>query len=162
LTHHVVAHEPPLFNVLRDDPQYAAELTEVLAAMRHAAECIESGRPEEGAAYFADHIGFGPGVWDGVFSAEQRATMVANADTWLDQSRDPRRLALSLDDLATTDVQVLITRGDRSPVLYAPALDRLLATAPGLASLTIGGCGHAVAHTHPVELAAAINDFVAS
>ena len=161
LVHHVVAHEPPLFNVLRDDPRYATDLAEALAGMRHAAECIENGRPEEGAAYFAEHIGFGPGVWDGVFSSEQRATMVANADTWLDQSRDPRRLALSLEDLATTDVPVLITRGDRSPALYAPALDRLLATAPNLSSLTIDGCGHAVAHTHPTEFAAAINDFVA-
>ena len=72
-------------------------------------------RAEEGAAYFAEHIGFGPGVWDGVFSAEQRATMVTNADTWLDQSRDPRRLSLSLDDLATTDVPVLITRATAAP-----------------------------------------------
>ena len=162
LVHHVVAHEPPLFAVLRDDPLHAATLADVLAAMQHAADCIESGRPEEGAAYFVEHVGFGPGVWDGVFDDEERAIIVANADTWLDQYRDPRRLALSLDDLAATEVPVLITRGNRSPALYGPALDRVLAAAPVLSSLTIDGCGHAVAHTHPAELAAAINEFVAS
>ena len=160
LVHHVVAHEPPLFGVLRGDPVHEDQLASVLDAMRHAADLIEADRQGDGAAYFVEHVGFGPGVWDGVFSADARATMVANADTWLDQYRDPRRLALSLQDVAALEVPTLITRGNRSPALYGPALDRVLEAAPSLQQLTIDGCGHAVAHTHPAELAAAVNDFV--
>ena len=38
LVHHVVAHEPPLFAVLRGDPVHGPRLESVLAAMQRAAE----------------------------------------------------------------------------------------------------------------------------
>jgi pimeloyl-ACP methyl ester carboxylesterase len=160
VVHHVVAHEPPLFAVLRGRPEHAERLDEVMRSMQEAAALIEGGAAEEAAEMFVERVGFGPGAWQQVFSEEDRAEMVSNADTWLDQYRDPQRLAVSLELLASLTVPVLITRGTQSPELYGPALDLVLAGAAQLSSTTIAGCGHAVAHTHPAELAAAVHDFV--
>jgi pimeloyl-ACP methyl ester carboxylesterase len=162
LVHHVVAHEPPLFAVLRGHPEHEARLGEVMDAMRQVADLIEQGAAERAAPLFVERVGFGPGVWEGVFSDEDRSVMVSNADTWLDQYRDPQRLALSIEQLASMSTPVLFTRGTISPELYGAALDVVLAGAPRIASATIAGCGHAVAHTHPGQLAAIVNDFVGS
>jgi pimeloyl-ACP methyl ester carboxylesterase len=139
--------------VLRDDPRHQAVLAASRAAMAETAALIEAGEAERAVELFVERVAFGPGVWAGTFTAEQRATMVANADTWLDQFRDPDRLALPLGDLAGVTVPVVVTRGDRSPAIYGPTLDRLLEACPTFGVRTIAGAGHAAPLTHPAELA---------
>ena len=155
-----VVHEPPLFAVLKRDKQNAALLESVGASMAEAARLIELGHGEDGARTFVDDVAFGPGSWENTFNDDQRATMVANAGTWLDQYRDPDRLALSPTRLAEADRPLLITRGTQSPAIYGPSLDIALAGAPNVACSYIDGAGHAAPLTHPDDLARVITDFI--
>lgn len=155
-----VVHEPPLFAVLRSHPEHGGLLESVGASMSEAARLIEVGEAAAGARRFVEEVGFGSGTWTTTFDQHHREVMVANAQTWLDQYRDPNRLALAPERLATAERPILVTRGTASPPIYGPSLDLVLAAAAGLASTFIDGAGHAAPLTHPRELARVILDFV--
>lgn len=155
-----VVHEPPLFATLKCDPQHAALLESVGASMAEAARLIELGDLDHGVQTFVDDVAFGPGSWENVFNDHQRASMVANAGTWLDQYRDPDRLALSPTRLAEASRPLLITRGTQSPAIFGTSLDIALAGASNVACSYIEGAGHAAPLSHPDDLARVISDFV--
>jgi pimeloyl-ACP methyl ester carboxylesterase len=92
--------------------------------------------------------------------ARMRATRVANAATWLDQSRDPERLALSPELLAHSPLPVLLTQGDRSPEAFGPGVDRLAAATPHATRRTLAGAGHFPQLTHPQAFAHCLGDFL--
>ncbi|TPW12718.1 MAG: alpha/beta hydrolase fold protein [Acidimicrobiaceae bacterium] len=155
-----VVHEPPLFATLKGHPQYGPLLESVGASMTEAARLIEGGRAEEGAELFVNEVAFGPGAWANTFDGNHRSTMISNAATWLDQYRDPNRLALSPARLADATRPLLITRGTASPPIYGPSLDIALAGAPRVASTFINGAGHAAPLTHSDDLVRAITAFI--
>ncbi len=117
-----VVHEPPLFATLKGLPQHEMLLATASAAMADAAELIEAGHLEEGARLFVEEVAFGPGCWENTFDEAHRAAMIANAHTWLDQYRDPDRLALSPARLADAERPLLITRGTASTAAATPIL----------------------------------------
>ena len=148
----VVAYEPPIFGVLRGRPEYADLIAGVTASMAAAAELIAGGQAEAGVQLFVEEVAFGPGAWERVFTADTRAVMVANAGTWLDQYRDPQRLALAPDRLGTARCPVAITSGTNSLPAFGASLDLALAAVPTVERRTIVGAAHAAPHTHPGEL----------
>ena len=155
-----VVHEPPLFATLKGRAEFDSLREPVSTAMAEAARLIELGQLEAGAQLFVDQVAFGPGSWQRTFDDSHRAIMLANAATWLDQYRDPNRLALAPDRLAGAKRPLTITRGTTSPPIYGPSLDLVLAGAPNLASTFIVGAGHAAPLTHPDDLVGIIVDFI--
>ncbi|SHE68035.1 alpha/beta fold hydrolase [Streptoalloteichus hindustanus] len=145
----VTAHEPPLFALLREDPAAAAPLAEAAGWMRRAAELIESGDAEGGARAFVEHVGFGAGAWEGLFGPEARATIVRNAHTWLDQHRDPDRLAVDPSALANAGVPVAVTTGTATLPTYRAVVAALTRRLPELTVLPVSGAGHAPHISHP-------------
>lgn len=148
----VVAHEPPMFAVLKDRPEYQTLLATVSSAMAEAARLIESGEPARAAELFVNEVAFGRDAWSTIFGPEDRATMVANAPTWLDQYRDPDRLALSPSLLATATQPLVVTRGTASLTIFDASLDLALSAVPTVQSHRIDGAGHAAPLTHPDAL----------
>ncbi|MFI0468361.1 alpha/beta fold hydrolase [Saccharopolyspora sp. 5N102] len=151
----LVVHEPPLFALLAGtDAQPLFD--EVRRRMGRVVELLEAGEDERATELFVDEVGFGPGTWEQVLDSVQRRTFVTHADTWLDQARDPDRLALGIDRLGGIRVPTLITRGDLGLPWYGPVMEILTRSIPGVRSRTIAGCGHAPHLTQPERFASAI------
>ena len=157
----VAVHEPPLLAWLDRDPATRPLLAATRAAMADAVALLEAGDLEAGARRFAEDVGFGPGSWEGLFDDEQRATFVANAGTWLDQARDPDRLAATEEALAGYPGPVLITTGDRTPPHYPPVMRWLHAALPTSRLVTVPGAGHAPHLSHPAAYAEVLAAFLA-
>jgi len=155
----VSLHEPPLFGVLADAPQHAALQRASKDAMARAAALIAAGEPAQGARVFAQEVALVDQPWEDVMDARMRATWVANAATWLDQSRDPERLALSPEMLAGSALPVLLTSGTASPPAFEPGVARLAAATRHATRRTLAEAGHFPQLTHPEALASVLATF---
>jgi len=144
----VVAHEPPLFQLLGSDPACASMLDEVGRRVGAVTQRIVGGDHEGAAEQFAETVALGPGAW-AQLPPETRRTMVENAPTFLDETRDPEALTLDLGSLRNCERPVLLTSGDQSPPAFAPVIARLAEALPRAEVVTLAGAGHVPQVTHP-------------
>ena len=152
----VLVHEPPLFATLSTEDD---ELRLAAARrMREAAELLGFGDVEAGARTFVEHVGFGAGSWLGLFDAEQRATMMANAETWLDQYRDPDRLAVDPSALAGLGVPITVTTGGDTLPVYRAVVRAITEQLPEARVRVIPGAGHAPQLSHPAAFVEAVRE----
>ncbi|MGH3780768.1 MAG: alpha/beta fold hydrolase, partial [Pseudonocardiaceae bacterium] len=159
LTGGLLMHEPPLFALLRGDTSTLHLAEEVGEQLRRAADLITAGAVAEGVRHFVDHAAFGPGTWDMLFTSETRRTCLANADTWLDQSRDPTRLAVRPELLADYAHPLVVSHGDASPPSYGLIVKLIVAALPRSRLRVLGGAGHAPHLSHPADFAELILTF---
>jgi pimeloyl-ACP methyl ester carboxylesterase len=153
LTGGLLVHEPPLFTLLRADDATRALADQATEQMHNAAALIERGLVAEGLRTFVDGAAFGPGTWDGLFTPGIRQICIDNADTWLDQSRDPERLAVRPELLAGYPHPFVISHGSASLPTYGPVAERVAAAVPGAIRHVVQGAGHAPHLSHPEEFA---------
>jgi esterase len=149
----VIVHEPPLYGLLIGDEHWDAVRREAASMMADIAQVIERGDLETAARRFVDEVAFGPGSWSGLLGAGDRATMLANADTWLDQSRDPDRLTLDVTPLSESSIPVTVTTGSHSVPAFGEVARRLVAQLPTSELVTIDGAGHGAHISHPGRFA---------
>jgi pimeloyl-ACP methyl ester carboxylesterase len=161
LTGGILVHEPPLFTLLHEDAATRPLADQATEHMRHAAALIERGLVADGLRTFVDGAAFGPGTWDGVFTPAIRQICIDNADTWLDQSRDPERLAVRPELLAGYPHPFVISHGDAGLPTYGPVALRVAAAVPGALRHVVAGAGHAPHLTHPVVFAELVLDTAA-
>ena len=149
------AHEPPLVSLAADDPEVATFGDAVPPVL----ELIGSGEPEAAAREFVEIV-LGPGAWE-MMAEGERATMVANADTFAGEALDPAWADIDLDALSGITVPVLLTQGDQSPPMFAKIIARLAAAMDNAAVRTLPGAGHVPHATHPADYVAMISRFAA-
>lgn len=154
----VMAHEPPLFSLLRDDPATAPLLQDVNERIAAVVARIARGDHEGAAEQFMETVALGPGTW-ATLPPEARQTIVENAPTFLDEANDPEQLALDLGWLQSFSRPALLTRGDQSPPLFAPVVTRLAAALSNAEVAVFRGAGHIPHVTHPDAYAEAIMGF---
>ena len=153
-------HEPPLFDLLRDDPK-TKPLTEGLdERILAVVSDLAAGNMEEGARRFVDTVAIGPGAWDNFVPDEAKRTLINNAPTFLDETRDPELLTIDLSALAQFSRPVLLTDGSESPPIFVPVLDKLAAVLPNATRKTLADAGHLPHLTHPQEYVEAIVEFI--
>ena len=80
-------------------------------------ELIERGEAETAAREFVENVAVGPGAWE-MMTPEERASLVANADTFAGEQRDPEWADADLDAFSRITVPVLLTQGDQSPRFF--------------------------------------------
>ncbi len=149
------AHEPPLFGLVAADPAVAAAQEEFAAVV----ELLSAGDMEGGARRFVDMI-LGPGAWDHQLPPEVRQTVINNAPTWLDETRDPEALTLDPVPLAHFSRPALLSTGSASPPFFAPVVAGLAETIPGVRQHTYEGAGHIPHQTHSDQFVDAVTSFV--
>ena len=88
----IIAHEPPLFSLLANDPSVAPMLDEVGKRIGAVVERIASGDDAGAARQFVETVALGPGGWDRL-SPDLKETFITNAPTFLDEAHDPEQLA---------------------------------------------------------------------
>lgn len=137
----LIAHEPPLFPLLAGT-EFEPALAEVQARVAAVIELLEDGDDEAGARLFVETIAFGPGAWDRQLTPEMRAVVIANAPTWLDETRDPDSLQMDPNDLAGFDRPALLTSGTESAPFFGPVVDIVAEPLLQAERITIEGADH--------------------
>ena len=144
----LIVHEPPLVGLLRGDPTVAQILEAVSERVSRVVELLAAGDMAAGARRFVEDLAFGPGAWDQLPPQAQK-TFIANAPTWLDESRDPDALTIDLATLKTFDRPTLLTQGDASPPMFKPIAQRVADAMPNASRHTFKGAGHVPHMSHP-------------
>lgn len=90
----LIAHEPPLFSLLADNPAVVPMLGRVRQKIKAVIERITSGDHAGAVEQFADTVALGPAAWRRL-PHEARQTMTDNAPTFLDEAPTPYPLTLS-------------------------------------------------------------------
>jgi len=150
-------HEPPLFDILRDDPKTNPLAEELDARILPVINDLAAGNM--GIVRFIEMI-LGDGAWDNFIPYEAKRTLINNAPTFLDETRDPETLKIDTQALARFERPALLTGGSESPPFFAPVLDKLAAVLPNATRKTLPGDGHLPHITHPQEYVALITEFV--
>ena len=152
----LIAHEPPLFSLLGNDPGLAPLLADVRSKFGAVVERIASGDHTGATERFVKTVA--PGTWATLPPDVQRV-MIENAPTFLDEANDPEQLAFELEWISDFSRPVLFTLGDQSPPPFAPVVARLSGALPHAEIVTLAGAGHVPHATHPDAYAAAVIEF---
>jgi pimeloyl-ACP methyl ester carboxylesterase len=155
----LIVQEPPLFNLLSDDPDGQATLQAIKARIDAVEELLEAGDMEGGVRQFVETIAFGPGVWEQV-PPEIKQTVIFNAPTFLDERHDPEALSIDLARLRRFPHPVLLTNGEQSPPFFAPIVAKIASVLPQAERKTFVGAGHEPEDSHPERYVATITEFV--
>jgi pimeloyl-ACP methyl ester carboxylesterase len=159
LVRSLAAHEPPLMWLLDGEGPHAAALRAFRESCARTEALLRAGRMADAARTFVDEVGLGPGAWERL-ARSARETFARNAPTFLAELEDPDALALELPSLRAYRGPALLTRGDGSPPLYGPILDRVAAALPQAARHTFAGAGHVPQVSHPRDWVALVEAFL--
>ena len=157
----IIAHEPPLFSLLADDPAGASMLEEVRERLRAVVDRIAAGDHAGAAKEFVETVALGPGTW-AQLPPQARQILTANAPTFLDEVNDPEQLTFDLECIIQFPKPALLTTGDLSPPVFAPVIAKIADALPTAEVQTIVGAGHIPHVTHPDLYTELTNGFIRS
>lgn len=155
----IIAHEPPLFALVANDPALAPVLQEISGRVSAVVDRIASGDHAGAAEQFVETVALGPGGWLQL-PPESQKTLIENAPTFFDEANDPEQLAFDLDRIISFSHPVLLTKGDNSPPIFAPVVAKLADSLPAAAVHTFLGAGHIPHVTHANAYIEATIDFI--
>lgn len=152
----LLVHEPPLFGLLaQGSPDERALVAEAQAKMKQAAELLRRGETEAGARLFLEDVAFGAGAWSHLFDESGRRMLLANADTWLDQTRDPDRLTVDPTVLASFPRRLTVTTGRATLPVYRATVRHVADRLPNAHVVSVAG-GHGAHVSDPDDFARAL------
>ena len=154
----LIAHEPPLFSLLADDPALVPRLEEVGARMGTVLQRIAAGDHAGAAEQFVETVALGPGSW-AQLAPDLQQTFIENAPTFMDEARDPEQIAFNVEWIHAFPRPALLTTGDQSPPTFAPVVNKLAAALPRVEVVTYPGAGHIPHSTHPDAYVGAVMAF---
>ncbi len=157
----LTVHEPPLFGLLADDPSTAPILSEGKNRADAVIKLLEKGDRSGGARLFMETLALGPGTWDKLHP-RLRNTFVTNADTWLDETRDPTWMNLDLKELSQFQKPVMLTYGGKSPPFFKPIIAKLARIMPSSRVESYPTEGHAPHISNPSEFVRRVTAFAQS
>ena len=146
----LIVHEPPLFDLLKDDPSTAQIPIEIRRRTEIVAKKLQSGDKVEGARLFVETMAFGPGMWD-KFAPQLRETFVANADTFLDETKDIAGYTVDLDGLSQFTKPALLTYGGKGIVGGKFIIEKLAKAISGSKIEVYSDDGHTPHISNPKE-----------
>lgn len=146
-------YEPPAFGILKHKPQYTSVLKEMKTSMLAAKALLGKGDIEEGTKAFVENVAFGKNSWENLFDERARSCMIANADTWLDQSRDKERLSIPVEKLRNFKKPMTLVSGDASLPVYQAIAVEMQKSIPALQVRHCKGAGHGGPVSDPQQVA---------
>ncbi len=155
----LIAHEPPLFSLIADDPLGAPLVDQIMGQIKSVAQRIAAGDHAGAAEEFVDQVAIGPGVW-ATLPPEAQQLIIENAPTFLDESNDPDLINFKLDSIRSFTKPILLTAGDQSPPPFAPTVSKLAQALINAEVVTLEGAGHIPHVTHADVYVDRVIDFV--
>ncbi|MGH9196777.1 MAG: alpha/beta fold hydrolase, partial [Acidimicrobiia bacterium] len=156
----LIVHEPPLFGLLKHEPNAKDALAAVQQRMSSVVSLLTAGDWTAGARQFVETVAFGPGAWSEL-PEEVRNTFVGNAPTWLDEVHDPEALEIDLSRLRGLTAPALLTIGDQSPPFFPLVVEKVAAAMSQAKMHTYAGAGHGPHLSHPEEYVRVVTEFIA-
>jgi pimeloyl-ACP methyl ester carboxylesterase len=157
----LIIHEPPLYNLLRSDPSALPMLLQGRQTIEQAARMVESGDKVGGARLFTEALTLGRGSWERL-PTQVRETMIANADTWLDETRDPNGTDIALEKLARFNKPTLLLYGGKGLPGSNLIVEKLNKAVPNSRVLFDPDEGHTPQISRPTEFVRRVTDFIQS
>jgi pimeloyl-ACP methyl ester carboxylesterase len=154
-------HEPPLFDLLASDPSIAPTLTQGTKRREEVVRVLESGDRVGAARLFVDTLTFGPGTWERMPTV-RRKMVVANADTWLDETKDAEGSSVDLNALERFTRPALLTYGGRGLQGSKLIIERLASALPNSKAKLFPNDGHSPHATNPDEFVSTVTAFARS
>jgi pimeloyl-ACP methyl ester carboxylesterase len=154
----LIVNEPPLFDLLADEPEGQAILQAIKPRIDAIVERLEAGDMEGGVRAFVDTI-FGPGVWEQIPS-EVKQIVIFNAPTFLDERRDPESLSVDLARLRRFPHPALLTAGEQGPPFFKPIVEKIANALPQAERMTFPGVGHEPEYEAPERYVATVTEFI--
>jgi len=154
----IIIHEPPLFGLLKDDPDANEALQIVNVRMMAVLDLIATGNIEKAAEEFTEKIVMGTGAWEKL-PDEVKNTFIYNALTWYDEMHDPQSLQIDITILAAFNKHALLTTGSESPLLFPLVIEKLINALPHVKRITIEGAGHVPQTSHSEKYIELIKQF---
>jgi pimeloyl-ACP methyl ester carboxylesterase len=154
----MIAHEPPLFDLLKDNQSAISALAIVNARIKTVLDLIADGQIEKATEEFVEKIAMGPGSWENLPEAAKK-TFIFNALTWYDELQDPQSLQIDLTTLLGFKKPSLLSVGSVSPPFFPLVIDKLMNTIPHAKRITIKGAGHVPHMSHPEKYVEMVKDF---
>jgi pimeloyl-ACP methyl ester carboxylesterase len=155
----LIVNEPPLLDLLADEPDWQVALPAIKAGLTAIANRLEAGDLEGGAREFVETF-LGPGAWARAPEHVKRL-VIANAPTFLDETRDPEVLSIDLARLRRFPHPALLTLGEHGPPFFPPIVEKVATALPQAERMTFLGAGHEPEDTHPEVYVATIATFIA-
>jgi pimeloyl-ACP methyl ester carboxylesterase len=159
LVRSISAHEPPLFGLLAGDPKTAPALAEVQRRIGAVVEVLQQSENVKAAELFVETVALGPGMWSQL-PEERRQVMISNAQTFLDESRDPDGLVMEVGALGRYTRPAQLTNGDQSPPLFPAVLELVAEVLPQAERLVYRGSGHIPQQTDPPGYVQGLTSFL--
>ncbi|MFI1582455.1 alpha/beta fold hydrolase [Embleya sp. NPDC020630] len=156
----LVAHEPPLFATVANDPQLGPLMRVAQDRIDAVVERLSAGDDRGGAHLFVEEVALGPGMWERL-PERARETFVGNAGTFLDELNDPHWDEIDVTGLSALTVPVLLSYGTTSPPWYAKIVGGLAEAIAHARIRTLDGAGHVPHTTHPELYVATVTGFLA-
>jgi pimeloyl-ACP methyl ester carboxylesterase len=158
LFRNIILHEPPLFGLLKDNPDTKEALQIVNIKMKAVLDLIAAGKIEKAAEEFMEKIAMGPGGWEKL-PDEVKSTFIYNALTWDDEMHDPRSLQIDITTLSAFKKPALLSTGSESPPFFPPVIEKLVTAMPHAKRITIEGAGHVPHRSHPDKYIELVKQF---
>jgi pimeloyl-ACP methyl ester carboxylesterase len=154
----LIIHEPPLFGLLKDDPDANEALQIVNVRMIEVLDLIAAGNIEKAAEEFTEKIVMGTGSWEKLPN-EVKNTFIYNALTWDDEMHDPQSLQIDITTLSAFKKPALLSTGSESPFLFPLVIEKLITALPHVKRITIEGAGHIPQSSHPEKYIELVKQF---
>ncbi|MBL4800963.1 MAG: alpha/beta fold hydrolase [Emcibacter sp.] len=155
-------HEPPLFSLLNGTETLEALRNTAVEYMKDVADLIEKGAIEEAARIFIEKVAFGEGSWLNLFDERARTVILSNVDSWLDQFRDPERLAVDVVALEDYPHKFTLSTGTNTLTTYSEVVRLIVEMLPMVQVVKIEGGGHGGHISHPQIMSEAIRMHVSN
>ncbi len=146
----LIAHEPPLAELLRLDRADSEEHAAFLALMERVRAQLALGHNREGAQTFVE--GFFPGLWESL-PEPVREIFSANGPTFLDELNDPDSYVMLREELRRIQARTLLTTGSATHPFFPRVVRHVAAAIPHATSHSFEGAGHLPHQTHAPEFA---------
>lgn len=157
----LVVHEPPLHDLIMDEPSIRPSLLEGRKSLDRVAQLVQEGDKEGAARLFTEALTLGPGSWERL-PIQVRDTMVANADTWLDENNDLAGRSVDLKALARFDKPTLLMYGGRGLQSSKLIIDKLQRNISNSTVDFDPNAGHTPQFSNPTGFARTVSGFVHS
>ena len=143
----MIAHEPPLFGLLKDNPYAQEALKSAEWKDKGSLDLIAGGHIEKAAEEFVEKLAMGAGEWEKL-PQEIQKKFIYNAITWYDEMQDPQSLQIDITALSDFKKPALLSSGSESPPFFPLVIDKLMNAIVHAKRTTIEGAGHVPHMSH--------------
>ena len=154
----MIIHEPPLFGILKDNPNAQEALQILNGRIKAVLDLFAEGNLEKATEEFMEKIAMGTGAWEKLPEVAQKI-FIYNALTWYDEMQDPQSLQIDLTTLSDFTKPALLSAGSESPPFFPLVIDKLMNAIPHAKRITIEGAGHVPHMSHSEKYIEIVSNF---